>query len=97
MESKLESYTRAERLLFEHLNKKQKLQYKRNLQIVVVKGPRRYFINSNRVTLKQDKRQSKQACLIFPKDDLPDADRILAKKLLIEGAEELFIKTANWE
>ena len=34
-------------------------------------------------------------CLQFPKDDLPTYDRILAKVLLLQSDEKLFLETAN--
>lgn len=92
---------RAEGLLQEHLTERQKydLSTKGHFDVVNFKSKRHYRIRRGRaqnVFLLDGPggREVKRLCC-HPNERVPDADTMLAQKLLIEFNEELFLKTAN--
>ena len=92
---------RAEGLLQEHLTERQKydLSTKGYFDVVNFKSKRHYRIRRGRaqnVFLLDGPggREVKRLCC-HPNERVPDADTMLAQKLLIEFNEELFLKTAN--
>lgn len=93
--------SRAEGLLREHLTDRQKSDLESHLYFDVVnfRSKRYYRIKRGRagnVFLLDGPhgRAVKKFCC-HPNENVPDADTMLAQKLLIEFNEELFLKTAN--
>ncbi len=92
---------RAEGLLREHLTERQQqdLSSRGYFDVVNFKSKRHYRIRRGRagnVNLLDGPcgREVKKLCC-HPNERVPDADTMLAQKLLIEFNEELFLKTAN--
>ncbi len=92
---------RAEGLLREHLTERQQqdLSSRGYFDVVNFKSKRHYRIRRGRagnVYLLDGPcgREVKKLCC-HPNERVPDADTMLAQKLLIEFNEELFLKTAN--
>ncbi len=96
---------RAEKLLLEHLNDRQKrdLADKRYFDVTVAdfkKGVRRYYrIHRGRAgnvtQLDGPNGNAIRKFCCHPVENVPDADTMLSQKLMLEACEELFLKTAN--
>lgn len=97
--------SRAEDLLREHLSERQKLDlsqkgYFEACAVNFKEGTRRYYRirrgRAGNVFLLDGSqgREIKKLCC-HPLENVPDADTMLAQKLMIEMNEELFLKTAN--
>lgn len=94
-----EAEDRAEKLLLENLDLKQRLDY-RERHYFVVKGSsgRRYRIRRGRsgnIDVIDKKGRVEHRLCAHPNEWLPDPDTNLAQKLMLENDEEGFFKVAN--
>lgn len=98
-----EARSRAELLLRQHLTEQQvrQLEERKFFEIPVLSrdgATRRYRIRDgyagNVDLLGADGKPKRRYC-IHPKDRLPNADAMLAQKLMLETNEELFLQIAN--
>lgn len=94
-----EAWSKAESLLRDSLTDEQFATYQRR-GYVEVPSPRHagrtYRVDGWRpVTVFEDGQFAGAVC-IRPREFMPGPDVVLARKLLIEGAEDEFLKTGNW-
>lgn len=97
--------SRAEDLLREHLSERQKLDLSQKgyFEVCAVnfkEGSRRYYRiyrgrAGNVFLLDGPQGQKVKKLCCHPLERVPDADTMLAQKLMIEMNEDLFLKTAN--
>lgn len=90
---------KAELLLVQHLNKKQKKAYEENRCIPVDgQSGKKYIIRKGRAknidVLKEDGTVDYRLC-VHPQEQVPDEDTMLAQKLFLEHNEEYLISIAN--
>lgn len=88
---------RAEQLLVEHLTPQQREQLRANGYFEVEVAGKTYRIRRGRAgNVRQviEGREKLQLC-IHPTEMVPDADTMLAQKLLLEADEESFLRIAN--
>lgn len=94
-----EARDKAERLLLEHLNPVQLQQLKEMDAFIVQLETKRYKVRRNhRVQeLGENDKPIAEYCIVPNQDNwqIPNADVMLAKKLMLEHDEALFLRTAN--
>lgn len=90
---------RAEKLLMEHLSPQQVDQLRVSGYFDVVVQGKTYRINRGRAgniqLLDPSGRKATHRYCIHPRELCPDADSMLAQKLLLEADEPTFLRTAN--
>lgn len=94
---------RAEKLLFENLTPRQAEELRAKGYFTVMGPPRRegqyqYRVRRGRsgnVTRHDQAGTPIERLCIHPVENVPDADTMLAQKLMIENEEELFLRIAN--
>ena len=90
-----EATARAEALLRDHLTVEQAEQLIRSRYFeVLTDSGRRYRVYRDRVHLVERDRATRSYC-IHPNEYVPEADAMLAKKLLLDAAEPEFLRIAN--
>jgi len=95
-----EANHRAEKLLMQFLNDRQREQFTRErfFEVASADGNRRYRIKegwAGNVEVISPEGVIIETLCIHPTKEMPSADNLLAQKLMIETNEELFRKTAN--
>lgn len=93
-----EAKDRAEALLLRSLSDKQKADLQEKNYFLVEAGGETYKIkrgfSGNVKKLDKDGKEIQSFC-IHPTENIPDADAMLAQKLLLETDHERFLRTAN--
>jgi len=95
-----EAYARARELLIRHLTLKQREQLEKEkvFEVLGKSGKHRYLIGEQGDVKRIDEKGPVESYCIHPPwqpKNLPPADLALAKKLMLEFDEDLFLKTAN--
>jgi len=93
------AWQRAEQLLSESLTPQQYATY-RARGFIEIPSPnfagRIYRVDGWRPVAVYEKRQFVGAVCIRPREHIPVPDVLLARKLMIEGAEAEFLRSGNW-
>jgi len=90
-----EADERAEALLAKHLNREQRATWKRSKYIRVQGQTMTYRVTPSETWIDDGPNRGIYLCAAPAVAGLPLADRVLATKLMIEGAEEQFLGIAN--
>lgn len=93
------AYERAETLLRESLTPEQHAFYEQHgyLEVPSRLHPGRiYRVDGWRPVAVFEEGEFRGAICLRPREHLPGPDVVLARKLLIEGAEEEFLRAGNW-
>lgn len=97
-EARAAAEKRAEELLVENLSLKQRERYKRDGWFIVHGKGCRYRIRRGRIAnvdvIARDGEVLRSLCA-HPGESVPDPDTMLAQKLMLETAEEEFLRVAN--
>lgn len=89
---------RAEDLLLQLLDAKQRKDFKEKDYFVVHGRNRRYRLRRGRtanIDVVCPKGKVEHRLCIHPRDDVPDCDTLVAQKLMIEADEDLVLRVAN--
>jgi hypothetical protein len=93
------AWRRAESLLSDSLTAEQYAGYRARGYVEVASRlypGRRYRVDGWRPVSVYDKGQFVGAVCIRPREHIPGPDVVLARKLMIEGAESEFLRSGNW-
>ncbi len=94
-----EAWDRAEQLLEDSLTPEQHAAYEEHGYLEIPSGMhpgRVYRLDCWRPVAVFEHGQFAGAICLRPREHLPGPDVVLARKLLIEGAEEEFLRSGNW-
>lgn len=97
-EERKAAVARAEELLKDNLSEAQRKEYEKDKHFHVVAGGKTYRIRkgwSGNVELLNGKGEVLSRYCIHPTTYVPEEDNMLAQKLMLETAEEEFVRVAN--